>query len=81
MTDEVPGQKVIMRLDFTRPMKCTNTVEYTHTPASDGTNASWAMCGPNNVMGKAMSLFMDCEKICGDQFEIGLRNLKKKVEG
>jgi hypothetical protein len=25
-------------------------------------------------------LFMDCEKMCGDQFEIGLANLKKIVE-
>ena len=81
VTDEIQGQRVTMCLDFIRPMKCTNTVEYTLTPTSDGTNVSWVMFGPNNVIGKAMSLFMNCDKICGDQFEIGLRNLKKKVEG
>ena len=33
------------------------------------------MYGKNNFMGKAMSLFMDCDKICGPQFEKGLADL------
>lgn len=28
-----------------------------------------------------MSVFMDCEKMCGDQFVKGLGNLKTLVEG
>ena len=33
------------------------------------------MYGKNNFMGKVMSLFMDCDKICGPQFENGLADL------
>lgn len=81
ITDEVVNERVTMRLEFYRPMKCVNTVDYILIPANGGTDVSWTMYGPNNVMGKAMSMFMDCEKMCGDQFAIGLNNLKQKVEG
>jgi hypothetical protein len=31
-------------------------------------------------IGKIMGLFMDCDKMCGDQFLEGLANLKKIAE-
>jgi hypothetical protein len=33
------------------------------------------MYGKNNFMGKLVSLFMDCDKMCGPQFEKGLADL------
>jgi hypothetical protein len=33
------------------------------------------MYGKNNFMGKLVSLFMDCDEICGPQFEKGLVDL------
>ena len=33
------------------------------------------MYGKNNFMGKVVSLFMDCDKMCGPQFEKGLADL------
>ena len=33
------------------------------------------MYGKNNFMGKLVSVFMDCDKICGPQFEKGLADL------
>jgi hypothetical protein len=33
------------------------------------------MYGKNNFMGKVVSLFMDCDKMCGPQFEKGLTDL------
>lgn len=80
ITDAVPNERVTMRLEFYKPMVCTNTVDYILTPANDGTTVSWTMYGPNTLMGKVMSLFMNCEKICGDQFEMGLNNLKQLIE-
>ena len=41
----------------------------------DQTVVTWAMYGKNNFMGKVMSLFMDCDRICGPQFEKGLADL------
>jgi hypothetical protein len=41
----------------------------------DKTVVTWAMYGKKNFMGKVMSVFMDCDKICGPQFEKGLADL------
>lgn len=81
ITDIVPNERVTMRLDFYKPMVCTNTVDYILAADADGTTVSWTMYGPNTLMGKFMGLFMNCEKICGDQFEIGLQHLKDLTEG
>jgi hypothetical protein len=35
------------------------------------------MYGRHGFMGKAASLFFDCDKICGPQFEKGLADLGK----
>jgi len=77
----VPNERVSLRLQFFKPMKCVNTVEYTLTPANDGTTMAWTMYGPNNFIGKAMGMVMDCDKMCGDMFVKGMNNLKHKVEG
>ena len=72
-----PGELVRMRMDWKRPMEGTATVEFTFKPQGDKTVITWAMFGENGFMGKAMSLFMPCEKMCGPQFEQGLANLGK----
>lgn len=72
-----PGELVRMRMDWKRPMEGTATVEFTFKPQGDKTVITWAMFGKNGFMGKAMSLFMPCEKMCGPQFEQGLANLGK----
>ena len=51
------------------------TVDFTFKPEADKTVVTWAMYGKNNFMGKVMSLFMNCDKMCGPQFEKGLAAL------
>ncbi len=75
------GVGATMRLEFYKPMVCTNTVDYILVPDNGGTAVSWTMYGPNTLIVKFMSLFMNCEKMCGDQFDLGLKNLKKIVVG
>lgn len=50
-------------------------MDFTFKPSGDKTVVTWAMYGKNNFMGKMMSLFFDCDKICGPQFERGLADL------
>jgi hypothetical protein len=38
------------------------------------------MTSQKNFMMKAFGLFMDCEEMCGQQFDEGLSNLKSLVE-
>jgi len=70
-----PNELVRCRMDFKRPMAGTATVDFMFKPEGDKTVVTWAMYGKNNFMGKAMSLFMDCDKMCGPQFEKGLADL------
>ena len=76
-----PGELVRMRMDWKRPMEGTSTVDFTFKPEGDKTVVTWAMYGKNNYMGKLVSVFMDCEKMCGPPFEEGLAKLKALTEG
>jgi Polyketide cyclase / dehydrase and lipid transport len=74
-----PGELVRQRMDWKRPMEGTSTVEFTFKPEGDKTVVTWAMYGKNNFMGKLFSLFINCEKMVGPQFENGLAELGKVV--
>jgi uncharacterized protein YndB with AHSA1/START domain len=80
LTESVPNEKVAMKLEFSRPMEGTNEVQFTFAPDGSGTQVTWSMQGPVPFMGKVVSLFIDCEKMCGDEFLKGLANLKDLVE-
>jgi len=81
LVESKPNEKVGMTLAFVRPMEGTSDVQFTFVPEGSGTKVTWAMQAKQPFIGKVASLFMDCEKMCGDQFNEGLANLKKYVEG
>jgi hypothetical protein len=68
------------RLEFRRPMKGTNLAEFTFDPQGGATKVTWTMTGRINFAGKMFSLFIDCEKMCGDQFDQGLAAMKSVAE-
>jgi hypothetical protein len=68
------------RLDFLKPMKATNTAEFMFTQTDGQTIVKWDMYGKNSFIGKVMMLFMNCEKMVGEQFERGLTKLKAIAE-
>ena len=72
-----PNELVRLRMDWKRPMEDVATADFTFKPEGDKTVVTWAMYGKNGFMGKAMSLFMSCEKMCGPEFEKGLADLGK----
>jgi Polyketide cyclase / dehydrase and lipid transport len=75
-----PGQLVSMKLEFSKPFKCTNQVNFKLEPCDGGTRVSWIMDGKNNFVSKAMSVFMDMDKMVGKDFEQGLANLHKVAQ-
>lgn len=79
ITESKPGELVRQRMDWKKPMEGVSTVDFTFKAEGDKTTVTWAMYGKNNFMGKVMSMFMDCEKICGPEFEKGLADLEKVV--
>ena len=80
ITESRPGELVRCRMDWLKPMEGTSTVDYTFKQEGDKTRVTWAMYGENNFMAKAVSLVIDCDKMCGDQFEKGLESLRLLAE-
>jgi hypothetical protein len=80
ITETRPGELIKMRLEFVRPFKATNDVEFTFKPVGNQSSATWSTMGKRNFMFKAMGLLMNMDKMCGAQFEQGLANLKAVVE-
>ena len=75
IVESKPDELVRCRMDWKRPMEGTATVDFTFKPSGEKTVVTWAMYGKNGFMGKLMSLFINCDKMCGPQFEKGLASL------
>ena len=67
-------------IEFFRPFKGTNQVNFKLAPSGGGTRVSWIMDGKYNFMTKAIGLFMSMDKMVGKDFEQGLANLKALAE-
>ncbi|HTI97407.1 MAG TPA: SRPBCC family protein [Dongiaceae bacterium] len=79
ITDSQPNKLVQLKLEFLKPFQAVSTAEFTFTPQGNATEVTWTMSGQNDFMGKAVSLFMDCDKMIGGQFEKGLASLNTAV--
>lgn len=75
ITESRPDELVRFQLDFLKPFEASNTAEFAFKPEGNQTHVTWSMSGKNNFMFKAVGLFMNCDKMIGDQFEQGLANL------
>ncbi len=80
LLESKPSEKLGMKLEFVRPFAGTSDVQFTFAAEGTGTKVTWAMQSKKPYIGKVVSLFMDCDKMCGDQFNEGLANLKKIAE-
>lgn len=78
--ESVPNSRVVLRLNMLKPIKATNEVVYELEAVDGGTEVLWTMEGKQNIVGKVMNVFIDCEKMVGREFERGLANLKLLVE-
>lgn len=77
IVESIPSQLVRQKLEMRKPMAGTNTADFTFTPEGEKTKVTWAMYGPQPYIGKVMSLFIDCDRMCGDLFVEGLKNLER----
>jgi hypothetical protein len=75
-----PYEFVKYRLDFIKPFEDTATSEFILKPEGEQTEVTWAMDGKYNFIGKAICLFMDMDKMIGDNYAEGLENIKRIVE-
>jgi hypothetical protein len=80
ISDTSPPSHILIKLDFLKPFEAHNTAEFTLDSGGRSTQVTWAMYGPQPYMAKVMSLFLDMDKMVGEQFEQGLANLKAVSE-
>jgi hypothetical protein len=77
--ESVPGQKVVIKLEFVKPMASTSLCTFTLASTPTGSTVTWSMDGDHNFIGKAMGVFMD--NMLGADIEKGLARLKAVAEG
>ncbi len=80
ITESSPPSRVVIKLDFLSPFEAHNTAEFILQAQGDSTHVTWAMYGPATFVSKLMGLFFSMDKMVGDDFEIGLANLKVLAE-
>ena len=80
--DATSPSKIVIKLDFFKPLEGHNTAEFTFVPEHDAsaTNITWVMHGPSSFMSRVMQVFMNLDKMIGRDFEAGLANLKRLTE-
>jgi hypothetical protein len=79
---EAQPQRIVIALDFEKPMKAHNTSTFgimAHMPGQ--VMVTWTMEGDSNFMGKAFGVFMSFDKMIGDDFDRGLEQLRIASEG
>jgi hypothetical protein len=80
ITASQPNEFVRFQLEFLKPMTATNAADFTFQPAGRDTIVTWTMSGKRSFPGKLFGLVLDCDKMCGCQFEKGLAQIKSLVE-
>ncbi len=81
LVESRPDERIRIRTDFVKPWAATSASEFTFKSDGPRTIVTWTMSGEHRFFEKAMCVFMNGEKMIGDQFEKGLANLKTVVEG
>jgi uncharacterized protein YndB with AHSA1/START domain len=80
IVESVPDKKVAIKLEFFKPMQATNDVVFALDENGGRTNLTWRMTGKQNFMMKGMSMFMNMDRMIGDEFTKGLTTLKTLAE-
>ena len=80
IADTSPPNRVAIKLDMIKPFEAHNRVEFTLEPNGDTTNVTWAMNGHTPYLAKVMHVFIDVDRMVGQDFDVGLANLKAQAE-
>ena len=80
LTESKSGELVQIKLEFKKPFEAINDTEFRFAQEGGNTVVTWTMSGTNNFVSKAFSLFMNMDKMIGQDFEKGLASLKTVSE-
>jgi len=80
ITEADPSSRLVIKLEFLKPFAATNTTVFALAQESEGTKVTWSMDGKNDLLLKAVGLFMNMDSQVGGDFERGLASLKAIAE-
>jgi carbon monoxide dehydrogenase subunit G len=80
IADASVPSKVSLKLDMIKPFPAHNTVDFTLEPRGGETLVTWAMRGDVPYLAKVVHVFLDVDKMVGNDFEAGLASLKSVAE-
>lgn len=72
--------RVVIQLDFLSPFEAHNIAEFSLQPQGESTTVTWSMRGPAPLLSKVMQVFLDMDRMIGDDFAAGLARLKAIAE-
>lgn len=75
------NERVRIKLEFSKPMKAVNDVQFDLKPVGEKTEVTWSMSGKHEFMGKVFDLIQNLDRMVGAQYEKGLANLAAVVAG
>jgi hypothetical protein len=72
--------RIVIEADWEKPFVTRNINEFALSADGGQTAVIWSMSGPNLFIMKAMSIFVDMDRMMGRHFEQGLVALKRVAE-
>lgn len=80
IVDVTEQSQVRIDLEFLKPFKAHNKIDFSLSSGDDGTRVTWTMTGRKTFMTRVMGIFTSMDKLVGKDFEKGLAQLKAEVE-
>lgn len=80
LVESRPAELIRIKLEFFKPMAGLCQTEFRFEPEGRTTMITWSMTGKNSYSHRIVSLFMNMDKMIGDQYEKGLSNLRRIAE-
>ncbi len=80
IVESIANQRVVIQLEYVKPMTMQQTSYYLISPQGNQTSVTWKVTGRNSFPGRIICTFMNMDKRVGGMFEKGLSNLKNLVE-
>jgi len=80
IVESVPCDRTVIDVHFIKPFVAHNVNTFTLQPDGSSTKVTWTMQGTNVYMLKLMSILVDMDRMMGEHFESGLRDLKAAAE-
>lgn len=80
IVESKPAELVRVKLDFLKPMESTAMADYSFKAEGNTTVMTQTFSSKKNFLSKVMCMFMNMDKMMGDQFEKGFVGIKAIVE-